>query len=153
MSASSGDGNSAVCGGFLLDTNVCIEFVKGNLPIGYKVMQASDPRLFKISSVVLAELYTGMAKSKLKREKRARTQACLLKFVEPFEILPFDSKCAAQYATIRAALEKRGAKIGPNDLMIAATAMANGCVLVTGNVGEFERVEGLRIENWAEVAL
>ena len=140
-------------GGFLLDTNVCIEFVRGNLPTGLEVMRASGPELFKISSIVLAELYTGMAKSKLRGKNRARAEACLLGFLEPLEVLPFDSRCATQYATIRAELERRGSIIGPNDLLIAATALANGCVMVTNNTKEFERVPGLRVESWSEVSV
>ena len=75
----------------------------------------------------------------------------LYEFMLPFEVLPFDSKCAHIYARIRGELEMTGKVIGPNDLLIAATALANSAVLVTNNVDEFKRVPGLSIESWYEM--
>ena len=72
-------------------------------------------------------------------------------FTLPFEVVPFDSKCAHAYARIRGELEMTGKKIGPNDLLIAATALANNAVLVTNNVDEFKRVPGLSLECWYEM--
>jgi len=62
--------------------------------------------------------------------------------------LPFDDACAERYGIIRSELESAGTPIGPNDLMIAATALAHGATLVTNNVKEFSRVAGLRLEDW-----
>lgn len=71
--------------------------------------------------------------------------------LSPLRIIPFDSRCAARYAQIRADLKRRGCMIGPNDLLIAATALAHGATLVSNNTREFRRVEGLLLESWAEV--
>lgn len=68
-------------------------------------------------------------------------------FLAPFEVLAFHDPCARTYAEIRADLEGRGLIIGPNDLIIASIATAHEGVLVTNNIGEFQRIEGLRFEN------
>ena len=70
--------------------------------------------------------------------------------MDRFASLPFDDSAATSYAEIRADLEKRGLPIGPNDLQIATIAVANQLVLVTHNVQEFGRVNGLKIEDWEE---
>ena len=70
--------------------------------------------------------------------------------VEPYEIVLFDARCAITYARIRADLESRGQSIGPNDLMIAATVLTHGGILVTRNTKEFARVQGLELEEWYE---
>ena len=77
--------------------------------------------------------------SNLKKQRR---------FVEQFVSLPFDDEAAEAYSRIRADLEKIGKPIGPNDLLIAAIAIANDVTLVTHNTGEFGRVKELRIEDW-----
>ena len=132
---------------FLLDSCVCIDFLRGNLKKGYDLMRKSDPRLFKIPSVVQAELLLGAAKSNNPDTNRFFVEQFLL----PFDILPFDSRCAREYASIRSYLEKEGKKIGPNDLMIASIARAHNAVLVTYNMREFKRVPGIELEDWAEV--
>lgn len=132
---------------FLLDSCVCIDFLRGNLKKGYDLMYKSDPRLFKIPSVVQAELLLGAAKSNNPDTNRFFVEQFLL----PFDILPFDSRCAREYASIRSYLEKEGKKIGPNDLMIASIARVHNAVLVTHNMREFKRVPGIELEDWAEV--
>ncbi len=132
---------------FLLDSCVCIDFLRGNLKKGYDLMCKSDPRLFKIPSVVQAELLLGAAKSNNPDTNRFFVEQFLL----PFDILPFDSRCAREYASIRSYLEKEGKKIGPNDLMIASIARVHNAVLVTHNMREFKRVPGIELEDWAEV--
>lgn len=69
-------------------------------------------------------------------------------FLEPFEVAAVDADGARRYALVRAGLESRGEAIGPNDLWIAATALAWGAILVTGNTREFRRVPRLHLENW-----
>lgn len=132
---------------FLLDSCVCIDFLRGNLKKGYDLMCKSDPRLFKIPSVVQAELLLGAAKSNNPDTNRFFVEQFLL----PFDILPFDSRCAREYVSIRSYLEKEGKKIGLNNLMIASIARAHNAVLVTHNMREFKRVPGIELEDWAEV--
>ena len=132
---------------YLLDANICIDFMHGHLPYAYDLMRSSDPRLFKIPAIVEGELRLGIVKSR----QSEKTRWLVDEFMLPFEVLPFDSKCAHIYARIRGELEMTGKVIGPNDLLIAATALANSAVLVTNNGNEVKRVPGLSIESWYEM--
>lgn len=134
---------------FMLDTCICIEFLRGTMPSVLAMLQANEPAAIRIPAIVEAELLLGAEKSVRVDENREKVAL----FLAPFARIPFDSACAKTYAAVRADLERRGCPIGPNDLMIAATALAHGATLVTSNVREFERVEGLVVENWAECAL
>jgi tRNA(fMet)-specific endonuclease VapC len=131
-----------------LDTNICIEFLRGRLPLALELMQETSPRMFKIPSIVAAELHVGALKS-MRVEKNLRAIGSLL---APYEIVPFDESCVEVYARLRTRLEATGQVIGPHDQLIAATVMAHGGILVTLNLDEFKRVPGLSIETWAEVA-
>ncbi len=97
-----------------------------------------------LCSVVKAELLYGAARS----QQPERNQAQLQRFFAGFPSLSFDDQAAAAYGTLRAALEASGTLIGPNDLMIAAIALASGLVLVTHTTAEFSRVPALKIEDW-----
>ena len=132
---------------FLLDSCVCIDFLRGNLKKGYDLMCKSDPRLFKIPSVVQAELLLGAAKSNNPDTNRFFVEQFLL----PFDILPVESRCAREYVSIRSYWETEGKKIGPNNMMNASIARAHNAVLVTHNMREFKRVPGIELEDWAEV--
>lgn len=134
---------------YCLDTNVCIEFLRGSMPHVLELMRASGPQLFGVPTMVEAELLVGAAKSARPEENRLMVERLLA----PMERFPFGSAAAHHYGRIRASLERQGIVIGPNDLVIAATCLAEGAVLVTDNVREFMRVEGLQIESWAEVPL
>lgn len=131
---------------YMLDTNILVDFLRGSSPAILDMLRKSDASLFKIPSVVKAELLLGALKSQHVQRERKRVEALLL----PFEIVPFDDACASCYASIRAHLEKVGIPIGANDLLIAAIARTHSAVLVTNNVGEFSRVPGLAIETWSE---
>ena len=96
-----------------------------------------------LCSVVAAELAYGVAKS-----RSARNKAALEMFLAPLEILPFDTKALWAYGDLRANLERKGQPIGALDTMIAAHALSLDAPLVTHNTREFERVPGLRLENW-----
>ncbi len=74
--------------------------------------------------------------------------ATLQRFFAPFTSVPFDDAAAEVYGTVRADVERAGKPIGPNDLMIAAIALARGLTLVTHDTGEFQRVAGLTIKDW-----
>lgn len=134
---------------YLLDTNICIEFLRGRLPLAYQVFKETDPRLIKIPVIVEAELYLGAAKSNSPDKNRDLIERFLL----PFDTIPFTSACALKYAQLRAHLEENGLCIGPNDLFIAATALAYEGLLIAGNTREFKRVPGLRLESWYEQEL
>lgn len=78
--------------------------------------------------------------------------ATLRRFFQEFATLPFDEKCEEVYGIIRAQLGLAGTPIGPNDLLIAAIALANDFTIVTHNTDEFGRVKGLRIEDWESIS-
>ncbi len=131
---------------YLLDTNTCIQFLNGrnrSVPERLRQVRRGDVVL---CSVVKAELLFGAFKS----QRREQTIAKIEQFVQDFASLPFDDSAALHYGRIKAHLQKSGRIIGPNDLMIAAIAVANDLVLVTHNRREFERVPGLVIEDWEE---
>lgn len=132
---------------YLLDTNILVDISRRRLNSAYDLLMDSDASLFKVPAVVKAELLLGAEKSLRPDEERLKVNSLLL----PFEIIPFDETCAAHYAKIRAALERKGQTIGSNDYLIAATALAHGAVLVTNNVDEFKRVPGLSLECWEEI--
>jgi tRNA(fMet)-specific endonuclease VapC len=129
---------------YLLDTNACIRLLNGTSPTLVARMSCSDPTQISLCSVVRGELLYGARKS----ARPADNLRLLESFFEPLGSLPFDDASADRYGVIRAELERSGTPIGPNDLMIAATALAHGAILVTNNVKEFSRVAGLRLEDW-----
>jgi len=129
----------------LLDTNIIIYTLKNRFEsIRFKIENAGIDNVC-VSSLTVAEMEFGAAKSANPDSARAR----LYEFLTPFEILPFDAKSAEYYGRIRATMEKTGNIIGPIDLLIAAIALANDCSVVTHNTKEFLRVPNLKIEDWA----
>jgi tRNA(fMet)-specific endonuclease VapC len=129
---------------YLLDTNTCIAYLNGRAVGVRRRLQGLPPNEVALCSVVKAELLYGARKS----TNPPTVLAKLRRFFTPFISLPFDDAAAQAYGTIRADLEQVGKPIGPNDLMIAAIALACGLTLVTHNTGEFQRVPGLTIEDW-----
>jgi tRNA(fMet)-specific endonuclease VapC len=105
-----------------------------------------NPDTIRIPSIVAAELVHGAEKS-LNTE---RSMEQVKKFLMQFEITPFDTLAAYSYGKIRASLEKQGQIIGPNDLIIAATALSRNGILVTNNTREFSRVQDLVLEDWTK---
>jgi tRNA(fMet)-specific endonuclease VapC len=129
---------------YLLDTNVCIVYLKGrNLNLKLR-LDAVPIEEIAVCSVVKAELCYGAMKSANPERNFALQQAFLNRFVS----LPFDDLAATTFGTVRAQLEIRGMPIGAYDLQIAAIALANNLTLVTHNTREFERVDGLQIKDW-----
>jgi tRNA(fMet)-specific endonuclease VapC len=129
---------------YLLDTNAWATYLnRSNSSVAKKVAQigAGDIRL---CSIVKAELYFGAEKS----ARRNANVQLLTQLFAAFASVPFGDAAAECYGRIRADLSKAGTPIGPNDLLIAATAVAEQCTLVTHNVREFSRVPGLIIEDW-----
>jgi tRNA(fMet)-specific endonuclease VapC len=133
---------------YVLDTNTCIYAIKKRPPSVVRRLTAileSDPSLVAISSVTLSELEYGVQKS----ADPTRNRLALAGFLTPLQILSYDDRAAQTYGWIRALLERRGALIGPLDMLIAAHALCVEATLVTDNEREFRRVPGLRVENWA----
>ncbi len=127
----------------LLDTNIWIAIAKGD-PSTLAKLRALRPAQVASCSVVKAELLFGARKSR----RVAENLDGFHRLLEPFVSLPFDDAAADHYGLVRASLERAGTPIGANDLLIAATALAHDCRLVTRNQREFERVVGLRVESW-----
>lgn len=128
----------------LLDTNICIAFLKGReAGLRDRVVGSLRSELV-LCSMVRAELLRGAHRS----ERVAENLARLATFFANFDSLVFDDLAADHYAVIRAHVERIGQPIGSNDLIIAATALAAGVTLVTRNEREFIRVPGLSVEVW-----
>ena len=127
----------------LLDTNIVIYVIKKR-PANALVRFNQHAGHMAISSVTLAELLHGVEKS----TQPAGNLTVVEDFCSRLEVLPYASKAAQHYGSIRAALERLGTPIGVNDLHIAAHARSEGLVLVTNNLREFERVPALQLENW-----
>jgi len=130
---------------YLLDTNTCVVFLRrgGSSTLAAR-LAAVTPGSVALCSVVVAELLYGAERS----AQAVKTLAEVRNFCRPFASLAFDDLAAERYAVIRAHLARLGTPIGPNDLMIAAIALANGLTLVTHNTAEFSRVPGLALEDW-----
>lgn len=130
----------------MLDTNICIYSIKHKPEQVFLRLQEHEPADICISSVTYAELVHGVEKSQA-IEKNRLALALLLSNIE---ILNFDANAAESYGKIRADLEKQGTPIGPLDMMIAGHAKSLNYTVVTNNTKEFNRVPGLKFENWAE---
>ena len=129
---------------YLLDTNICIHFFKGQFGLIEKIKQIGFEN-FAISEITLAELVYGAEKS----QNIVKNSLVVENFADNIIILPiFDS--IKIYGKEKARLKTKGTIISDLDLFIGATAIANDLVLVTRNVGEFERMNNIKIENWVE---
>lgn len=129
---------------YLIDTNVCIQFLNKRSEKLINKLLAKSPEEIILCSIVKAELFYGAFKSS-NPLKNIKIQD---EFCKRFDSLPFDDNSAKVYGEIRSALEKEGQIIGPNDLIIASIAKANNLTLVTHNYREFNRVAGLTVEDW-----
>ena len=129
---------------YLLDTNACIRILNGSSDRLVAHIRGHAPTEIRISSVTRAELVYGARRS----ARVSENLAVLAAFFAPLVSVPFDDTCAEHYGAVRASLAAAGRPIGPNDLLIAATALACNFTLVTHNVREFSRVAGLKIEDW-----
>jgi len=129
---------------YLLDTNACIRLMNQSSSHIIKHLQQHPPAEIALCSIVKAELLYGARHS-----QRVEANLQLLqRFFKPLTSLNFDDRCAEEAGQIRADLAAQGKPIGPNDVLIAATARAYDAVLITHNTGEFSRVTGLRLEDW-----
>lgn len=131
---------------YMLDTNICIFLIKGRSAALLHRMRAFRTGEVGVSVVTVAQLQYGVSKS----EHRKRNQAALEAFLLPLDIADFPFAATVTYGHIRADLERNGHPIGPFDTLIAAHACSLDVPLVTNNVREFERVKGLRVEDWTQ---
>lgn len=128
---------------YLLDTNIVIYVIKRR-PVEMLSRFNAQPGRMAISSITLAELYYGAEKSQFPD----RNLRVIEDFVSRLDVLSYDARAALHYGAIRADLERKGTPVGANDLQIAAHARSAGLTLVSNNLREFSRVEGLLSENW-----
>jgi tRNA(fMet)-specific endonuclease VapC len=130
---------------YMLDTDTCSYVMKRSNPAVLARLRSVPISDVCISVITKAELLYGVMVS----PRRPQDERALNAFLRHLETFDFPGGAATHYASIRAALKRRGAMIGANDLLIAAHARCLRLTLVTNNTGEFERVEGLALENWA----
>ncbi len=129
---------------FMLDTNTCIYLIKKKSPNILKHIKRYSVGDIGISSITLAELQYGVAKSQYIEKNRE----ALNEFLLPLEIALFDEKAAETYGYVRALLENQGNPIGSMDTLIGAHALSLGVILVTNNMREFKRIKGLKVVDW-----
>ncbi|MBD2526971.1 type II toxin-antitoxin system VapC family toxin [Nostoc sp. FACHB-133] len=131
---------------YLLDTNICIYLIKQKpkkVLDRFQTLSISD---LGISSITVAELEYGVAKS----QQQEKNRIALMQFLLPLEIVEFNQATATIYGSIRSDLESKGLIIGAMDMLIASHAVSLGVTLVTNNVREFSRISTLLLENWIE---
>lgn len=130
---------------YLLDTNICIDAIKADRPALRNRLAVHPSQDLAMSLITFGELAFGVERSQQPR----RSRETLVHLRRSITVLPLPEEAGEQYGRIRASLQAGGTPIGANDLWIAAHALAADLTLVSNNAGEFQRVKGLRLENWA----
>lgn len=131
---------------YLFDTNICIYLINNKYEYLIDRVENIGIEEIAISTISIAELEYGIAKSKSHYKEENRI--ALMEFLLPFKFLPFEQNDAYEYGIIRSELQAQGNVIGNMDMLIGAQALSNDLTLVTNNIKEFKRIEGIRIENW-----
>jgi tRNA(fMet)-specific endonuclease VapC len=129
---------------YLLDTNICIVLICQKPAVLLRRLTSFRPGDVGISSITLAELFHGVQKS----AHPEQNMAALEQFLLPLDLADFGQDAALAYGKIRAELERKGQLIGSMDMLIAAHAVSLEAAIVTNNVQEFKRIEGLTVEDW-----
>ena len=130
---------------YLLDTNILSDLVRNPQGVvAAKIARAGETTVCT-SIIVAAELRYGAIKS-----NSAKLAERIDLILSALEVLPLEAPADHQYASLRHHLTRQGKPVGPNDLLIAAHALANDLTLITANVGEFSRVPGLKVKNWLQ---
>ncbi len=129
---------------YMLDTNLCIRVLRDR-PQALRERFNAEATGLCVSSIIVYELLVGAEKSAKPVEVRQEVE----RFLARLAVLQFDESAAAHAAEIRARLERRGSPIGPYDTLVAGHARSRGLIVITGNLEEFSRVDGLRSEDWA----
>ena len=132
----------------LIDASILIEAERGRLDLEPHVARHGEEEVF-LSVVTASELLLGVHRA-TQPDGRARRSAFVEGILERFPLLPVDLACARAHARLRADLRQAGTLIGPHDLWLAATCVAHGLTMVTGNARELARVPGLELEVWAD---
>ena len=129
---------------YMLDTNICSYIIR-NKPLKIKEKLQAIEKEYKValSSIVVSELLYGA-----KKKDSPKLTKIVMMFIDNFSIYDYDKSTAESYASVRTNLELKGQIIGANDLLIASHALSLNAILVTNNTKEFERVDGLEIEDW-----
>lgn len=130
---------------YMLDTNASSAAIRGDAAINDKLLTLPTDA-WCISTITMAEYIYELAK----KPEAVRLAQLVRAFLDLAGVLPWDREAAKAVGPIRAELERVGRPIGAYDTLIAAHALSRGLILVTANVGEFQRVDGLPIENWQE---
>jgi tRNA(fMet)-specific endonuclease VapC len=130
--------------GYLLDTNVCIEFFKKNPRVGNRLEQLESGQLFN-SAITLAELKYGAHKS----QRLEYHLTLIAAFLDEVEVLSIDGSID-QFAMEKARLSKAGSLVDNFDLLIGSTAVHHGLTLVTNNTKHFQRIQGIQLEDWTQ---
>jgi tRNA(fMet)-specific endonuclease VapC len=131
---------------YLLDTNICIYIIKKKPIEALRKLKRKSTKDIFISSITVAELEHGVAKSNFPEKNKLS----LMEFLSIFQILYYTDIDASMYGKIRAVLESKGQIIGTMDMLIASQALSHNLILVTNNEREFERIDSLKIENWTK---
>lgn len=133
---------------YMLDTNICIFLMKRKSPLHFKKLEKlrKEKHDIVMSSIVLSELQYGVANS----QSREKNQTNLNTLIKKIEVLPYTDECAYFYGEIRAKLKKAGCIIDGNDVLIASHAMTEKAILITYNLKEFQRIDGLELEYWEQ---
>jgi tRNA(fMet)-specific endonuclease VapC len=130
---------------WLLDTDICIYWLKGSQKIEKRIMQVGFDNL-RVSFITISELYYGAFKS-----QRTPDNVLLVEMLEEkLAIIESDSGICSTFGKLKAQLEKQGAILDDADLFIAACAQATDSVLVTNNEKRFSRIKDIKIENWSK---
>lgn len=131
---------------YFLDTNICAYFISRRYPTVTARFRAVEPSDLAISSLVAAELAYGVEHSAKVEENRK----VLNGFLHLIPVVPWDESAMWHFAKNKSRLKKSGQPIGELDLLIGCQALALDAVMVTNNTREFERIDGLKLENWVE---
>jgi len=130
---------------YLLDTNIISYWMRGDTKVIGRIKKYT-PADLSLSTITLAEILYGIEKSPAKKKDR---RLKIRKISSLLDLYSFDESAAGKYAVIRAQLEREGKVISERDTQIASIAMANKLTVVTHNVREFDRVDKLKVEDWA----
>ena len=128
---------------YMLDTNIIGYLIRGSSPTLRKRFEREDPGNLALSTVVYAEILYG-----LKKANNEKITVKVMTFLDTMRLVDFNANAADMYAKVRAELEESNKPVDNMDLLIAASAMAEGAVLVSHNIRHFSKIKGLSVEDW-----